>query len=321
MQVGLFFQDLKSSGHVQLCHVLLHNTYPHSKFSGINECDDSQIHKCAQICTDTPTSYYCSCNAGYKLMPDGKACEDIDECLTTPAVCSQMCENTVGSYLCKCAPGYIREPDGRSCRQNSGVDPYLLYTNRYYIRKMNTDGSQMSIFLQGLDSVVALDFDDSEKMLYWLDTGTSRKIERMRFDGTGRETLVDELEGGEGLAVDWVSRYETKIHGLFFLKKNTFVVLLSKLIQQLLRQVALGHVCLSWLQEVVLDGFILWLNQRHGAQRSLPEETAVRQVHGWKFLLHHQQSAGCGSQPTIWVLIHAHTHRHSHTHTHVSRNI
>lgn len=214
--------NLKPSGHVQLCHVLLYNAYPHSIFSGINECNDSQIHKCAQMCTDTLTSFYCSCHPGYKLMPDGKACEDIDECLTTPAVCSQICENTVGSCLCQCAPGYIREADGRTCRQNSGIDPYLLYTNRYYIRKMNTDGSQMSVFLQGLDSVVALDFDDSEKMLYWLDTGTSRKIERMRFDGTDRETLVDELQGGEGLAVDWVSRYEEGNQNifLFFLKTH-----------------------------------------------------------------------------------------------------
>lgn len=56
--------------------------------------------------------------------------------------------------------------------------------------------------------MVALDFDDSEKMLYWLDMGTSRKIERMRLDGTNRETLVDDLHGGEGLALDWVGRYE-----------------------------------------------------------------------------------------------------------------
>lgn len=148
-------------------------------------------------------------------MADRKACEDIDECLSTPAVCSQICDNTVGSYFCKCAPGYVREGDGRTCRQNSGIDPYVLYTNRYYIRKMNTDGSQMSVFLQGLDSVVALDFDDSEKMLYWLDMGVNRKIERMHFDGTNRETLVDEVRSGEGLALDWVGRYEEGYKNMF----------------------------------------------------------------------------------------------------------
>ncbi|XP_053722161.1 low-density lipoprotein receptor-related protein 2 [Synchiropus splendidus] len=176
------------------------------KGCGINECKNSFVHQCAQICTDTPTGYYCSCNPGYQLMPDGKACEDVNECVDMPGVCSQICENSVGSYYCKCAPGYIREADGRTCRQNSGIAPYLLYTNRYYIRNLTTDGSQLSIPVQGLSNVVALAFDDYEKRLYWFDAGTGR-IERMKFDGTGKETLIDNgVIGTEGLALDWVGR-------------------------------------------------------------------------------------------------------------------
>ena len=139
-------------------------------------------------------------------MPDGKACADINECVSTPAVCSQICDNTAGSYYCKCAEGYIRESDGRTCRQNSGIAPYLLYSNRYYIRNLTTDGSLLSIVLQGLSNAVALEFDYSEKRLYWLDTLT-RKIERMHFDGNNRETLADDVGGAEGLALDWVGRY------------------------------------------------------------------------------------------------------------------
>ncbi|TNN26603.1 Low-density lipoprotein receptor-related protein 2 [Liparis tanakae] len=177
------------------------------KGCGVNECRNPSVHKCAQLCTDTLTGYYCSCQPGYRLMPDGKACEDLDECSATPAVCSQLCDNTFGSFHCKCAPGYIREPDGRTCRQNSGVAPYLLYSNRYYIRNMTTDGSHLSLVLQGLSNVVALDFDDYEKRLYWLDAGAGR-IERMRFDGTGRETLAEDgILGAEGLALDWVARW------------------------------------------------------------------------------------------------------------------
>ncbi|CAG12634.1 unnamed protein product [Tetraodon nigroviridis] len=175
------------------------------KGCGINECTNPSVHKCAQLCTDTLTGYYCSCQPGYRLMPDGKACEDINECSSTPAVCSQICENVVGSYYCKCAPGYIREADGRTCRQNSGIAPYLLYSNRYYIRNLTTDGSHLSIVLQGLTNAVALDFDHSEKRLYWLDAGT-RKIERMRFDGTDREVLANDVMAAEGLALDWVGR-------------------------------------------------------------------------------------------------------------------
>uniref|UniRef100_A0A7N8XVY7 Low-density lipoprotein receptor-related protein 2 n=1 Tax=Mastacembelus armatus TaxID=205130 RepID=A0A7N8XVY7_9TELE len=175
------------------------------KGCGINECIDPSVHQCAQLCTNTLTGYYCSCHPGYRLMPDGKACEDVDECRSTPSVCSQICENTVGSYHCKCAPGYIREPDGRTCRQNSGIAPYLLYSNRYYIRNLTTDGSYLSIVLQGLSSVVALDFDHYEKRLYWLDAGTG-KIERMGFDGSDRQTLLNDVHGAEGLALDWVGR-------------------------------------------------------------------------------------------------------------------
>lgn len=73
---------------------------------------------------------------------------------------------------------------------------------------MTTDGSQLSIVLQGLSNVEALDFDDYEKKLYWLDAGAGN-IERMRFDGTDRETVADEeirAADSAGLALDWVGR-------------------------------------------------------------------------------------------------------------------
>ncbi|XP_041123031.1 low-density lipoprotein receptor-related protein 2 [Polyodon spathula] len=176
------------------------------KGCGINECANTAISQCAQNCTDTLTSYYCSCWPGYRLMPDGKACEDVNECEETPQVCSQICENGVGSFFCKCASGYIREPDGRTCRQNSAIQPYLLFSNRYYIRNLTTDGSSLSIVLQGLSNVVALDFDHYEQRLYWIDVGED-KIERMFFNGTGRETIIDnDVPNGEGLAIDWVGR-------------------------------------------------------------------------------------------------------------------
>ncbi|XP_051792178.1 low-density lipoprotein receptor-related protein 2 [Erpetoichthys calabaricus] len=173
---------------------------------GVDECADVAVSQCAQNCTNTLTSYFCSCWPGYRLMPDGKACEDIDECSETPAVCSQICENSVGSFHCKCASGYIREPDGHTCRHNSPVQPYLLFSNGYYIRNLTTDGGSLSIVLQGLTNGVALDFDHYEQRLYWIDVGEG-KIERMFFNGTGRETIIDHnVPLPEGLAIDWVGR-------------------------------------------------------------------------------------------------------------------
>ncbi|XP_048725147.2 low-density lipoprotein receptor-related protein 2 isoform X1 [Caretta caretta] len=176
------------------------------KGCGINECNDPSISGCDHNCTDTLTSFYCSCRTGHRLMSDKRTCDDIDECNETPSVCSQICENTAGSYICKCAPGYIREPDGKSCRQNSNISPYLIFSNRYYLRNLTADGQSYSLILQGLRNVVALDFDRVEKRLYWIDVGR-KVIERMFLNGTNKETVIsDDVPNGEGIAVDWVGR-------------------------------------------------------------------------------------------------------------------
>lgn len=139
-------------------------------------------------------------------MSDKRTCVDIDECKESPQLCSQKCENVVGSYICKCAPGYIREPDGKTCRQNSNIEPYLIFSNRYYLRNLTTNGALYSLILQGLGNAVALDFDRVEKRLYWIDNG-KKIIERMFLNKTNRETIISHrLPRAESLAVDWVSR-------------------------------------------------------------------------------------------------------------------
>ncbi|XP_032801941.2 low-density lipoprotein receptor-related protein 2 [Petromyzon marinus] len=176
------------------------------KGCGINECLYASINQCAHNCTNTLTSFYCSCWAGFRLMANGRACEDIDECNETPQVCSQLCENTAGSYFCKCAPGYVRLPNGRTCRQNSGVEPYLIFSNRYYVRNMTVGGRSYTPILQNLTNAVALDFDRVERRLYWVDYG-QRTIERMFLNRTGLETVMKhDLPAPEGLAIDWVGR-------------------------------------------------------------------------------------------------------------------
>ncbi|NWU93884.1 HMCN1 protein, partial [Upupa epops] len=87
----------------------------------IDECESKE--SCQHECRNTLGSYQCSCPPGYRLMPNGKTCQDIDECLEYNIHCgsNQMCFNMRGSYQCidtPCPPNYQREPLSGFCLKN-----------------------------------------------------------------------------------------------------------------------------------------------------------------------------------------------------------
>ncbi|XP_032148954.1 low-density lipoprotein receptor-related protein 2 isoform X4 [Sapajus apella] len=238
------------------------------KGCGINECQNPSISGCDHNCTDTLTSFYCSCRPGYKLMSDKRTCVDIDECTEMPFVCSQKCENVIGSYICKCAPGYLREPDGKTCRQNSNIEPYLIFSNRYYLRNLTVDGYFYSLILEGLGNVVALDFDRVEKRLYWIDT-QRHVIERMFLNKTNKETIISHrLPAAESLAVDWVSR---KLYWLDAHLDSLFVSDLNGEHRRMLAQHCVdanNTFCFDNPRGIVLHpqyGYIYWADWGHRA--------------------------------------------------------
>ncbi|XP_007565210.1 hemicentin-1 [Poecilia formosa] len=71
------------------------------------DVDECLLKKpCQHKCRNTVGSFHCLCPPGYKLLPNGRSCKDIDECVEQGIQCglSQMCFNTRGGYQCLDTP-------------------------------------------------------------------------------------------------------------------------------------------------------------------------------------------------------------------------
>ncbi|XP_031431207.1 LOW QUALITY PROTEIN: hemicentin-1 [Clupea harengus] len=102
----------------------------------INECE--QRDTCQHECVNTPGSHKCLCPSGYRLMTNGKTCQDIDECQEQNIQCgaNRMCFNMRGSYQCidtPCPPNYQRDTATGFCLKNCppndlecALSPYAL---------------------------------------------------------------------------------------------------------------------------------------------------------------------------------------------------
>ncbi|XP_053372966.1 uncharacterized protein LOC123561091 [Mercenaria mercenaria] len=93
----------------------------------VDECSSTSLNDCSQICTNSPGSYQCSCNHGF--MQNGNTCTDINEC-EGQNECSQVCSNTLGSYRCSCKQGFKLDTTHRkTCIPAEQCDPNPCQTN------------------------------------------------------------------------------------------------------------------------------------------------------------------------------------------------
>ncbi len=121
-------------------------------FSDINECN-SNNGGCAQNCANTLGSFQCSCENGYTLAANGRACNsmfvaiqhflfglnknnlctyivlvvyvqvmyilfahaDINECQSSNGGCDQICTDNVGTFVCSCNTGFELATNGQTC--------------------------------------------------------------------------------------------------------------------------------------------------------------------------------------------------------------
>ncbi|XP_063792751.1 hemicentin-2 [Pseudophryne corroboree] len=100
----------------------------------IDECQQRNL--CQHECRNTEGSYQCFCPSGYRLLPNNRNCQDIDECAEQRVSCgsNQMCFNTKGGHQCldtPCPASYTKGPSPGTCYRRCLTDcstggPYSL---------------------------------------------------------------------------------------------------------------------------------------------------------------------------------------------------
>ncbi|CAH1270966.1 HMCN1 [Branchiostoma lanceolatum] len=101
--------------------------------SDVDECAGPRS-KCQHECYNTVGSYQCRCPTGYRVMPSGGTCQDINECIEQNINCgaNKLCFNRRGDYECvdsPCPPNYKRESSTGYCIRDCNPADYRCPTD------------------------------------------------------------------------------------------------------------------------------------------------------------------------------------------------
>jgi fibulin 1/2 len=91
----------------------------------VNECEELE-DACSsnEECKNSPGSFRCVCNPGFRRDELTQACVDVNECqLENDCLSSQRCDNTIGSYTCvrflPCGTGYTLNAATEICEDDN----------------------------------------------------------------------------------------------------------------------------------------------------------------------------------------------------------
>uniref|UniRef100_A0A0G4F7W8 EGF-like domain-containing protein n=1 Tax=Chromera velia CCMP2878 TaxID=1169474 RepID=A0A0G4F7W8_9ALVE len=127
----------------------------------LDECS-LLTHNCAETaaCSDTVSSFTCSCNNGYS--GDGITCSDIDECTTGVHNCAadvmfpfRYCENSVGSFICD-LPSAGDQDAARADPAASAAAILLATSDEDILQGLETVAATSDSFVSLPDEVIAV---------------------------------------------------------------------------------------------------------------------------------------------------------------------
>ncbi|RVE40824.1 hypothetical protein evm_014527 [Chilo suppressalis] len=119
--------------------------------------------------------------------------------------------------------------DGITCTPISSVKASLLFTNRYYIRRVGLEGGASEVVAHNMSNAVALDLLWAGGCLYWSDVtrlgSAIRRVCRPTETQPAQHQLIHgaTLQNPDGLAVDWVAG------NLYWCDKGTDTIEVSRL--------------------------------------------------------------------------------------------
>uniref|UniRef100_A0A8C5MM23 EGF-like domain-containing protein n=1 Tax=Leptobrachium leishanense TaxID=445787 RepID=A0A8C5MM23_9ANUR len=158
---------------------------------------------CSHNCTVAPgEGIVCSCPLGMETGPDNKTCQ-IQSFCAKHLKCSQRCEQEKLAVKCSCYDGWVLEADNENCRSTDPFKPFIIFSNRHEIRRIDLHKGDYSVLVPGLRNTIALDFHLNQSTLYWTDV-VEDKIYRGKLSESG-VIIQHGLATPEGLAVDWIA--------------------------------------------------------------------------------------------------------------------